>query len=64
VASGSARTSTGEQRRVSDEIVSKTTIYVAGGTVMAIENLKEGTKDLYVVVESARRLTKTEEGTH
>jgi hypothetical protein len=48
-------------RRVSDEIVGKTTIYVAGGTVMAIENLKEGTKDIDVVVESAedlRRLKK------
>jgi hypothetical protein len=48
-------------RRVSEKLVGKTTMYVAGGTVMAVRDLKEGTKDIDIVVESAedlRRLTK------
>jgi hypothetical protein len=40
-------------RLVSEKLGGKTTMYVAGGTVMAVRNLKEGTKDIDVVVESA-----------
>ena len=42
----------GQLRLVSDKLASKTTLYVAGGTVMAIAGLKEGTKDVDVAVES------------
>jgi hypothetical protein len=48
-------------RLVSEKLVDKTIMYVAGGTVMAVRGLKEGTKDIDVVVESAEdlgRLTK------
>ncbi len=33
-------------KQVSEKLTKKTTIYVTGGTVMAVENLKEGTKDI------------------
>jgi hypothetical protein len=48
-------------RLVSEKLLGRTTMYVAGGTVMAVRDLKEGTKDIDIVVESAedlKRLTK------
>ena len=48
----------GQLTVVAEKLAGKTTIYVAGGTAMAIEGLKEGTKDIDVVVESADDLTR------
>ncbi len=42
----------GQLRLVSEKLGSRMTLFVAGGTVMAIGGLKEGTKDVDVVVES------------
>jgi uncharacterized nucleotidyltransferase DUF6036 len=43
---------------VSEKLDRETTIYVAGGTVMAIRGLKEGTKDIDIVVDSVDDLTR------
>ena len=48
----------GQLTVVAEKLAGKTTIYLAGGTAMAIEGLKEGTKDIDVVVESADDLTR------
>jgi len=45
-------------RLVSGRLVGKTTMYAADGTVMAVRGLKEGTKDVDVVVESADDLVR------
>jgi len=48
-------------RRVSEKLPGKTTVYVAGGTAMAVVGLKEGTKDIDVVVESADDMARLKE---
>ena len=48
----------GQLTGVAEKLAGKTIVYVAGGTAMAIEGLKEGTKDIDVVVESAEDLTR------
>lgn len=48
----------GQLGLVSEKLGGRTTLYVAGGTVMAVGGLKEGTKDIDVVVESTDDLTR------
>src|SRR2546427_7761281 len=54
----SVRYVTSQLRLMSEKLEGKTAIYVAGGTVMAVRGLKEGTKDIDVVVGSKEDLMK------